>query len=65
VYPYFDRFQSLGVGVLLVLGGYVLAPVWNRVGQLLHGTLRTHHLAEHGVLAELSSASAKPYQPGG
>jgi hypothetical protein len=27
VYPYFDGFQSLGVGVLLALGGYELAPV--------------------------------------
>jgi hypothetical protein len=27
VYPYFDRFRSLGVGVLLALGGYELAPV--------------------------------------
>jgi hypothetical protein len=27
VYPYCDGFQSLGVGVLLVLGGYELAPV--------------------------------------
>jgi hypothetical protein len=27
VYPYFDGFRSLGVGVLLALGGYVLAPV--------------------------------------
>jgi hypothetical protein len=27
VYPYFDSFQSLGVGVILALGGYELAPV--------------------------------------
>jgi hypothetical protein len=27
VYPYFDSFRSLGVGVLLALGGYELAPV--------------------------------------
>jgi hypothetical protein len=27
VYLYFDDFQSLGVGVLLALGGYELAPV--------------------------------------
>jgi hypothetical protein len=27
VYPYFDVFRSLGVGVLLVLGGYELALV--------------------------------------
>jgi hypothetical protein len=27
VHPYFDNFQSLGVGVLLALGGYELAPV--------------------------------------
>jgi hypothetical protein len=27
VYPYFDGFQSLGVGVLLAHGGYELAPV--------------------------------------
>jgi hypothetical protein len=27
VHPYFDGFQSLGVGVLLALGGYELAPV--------------------------------------
>jgi hypothetical protein len=27
VYPYFDGFQSLGVGVLLALGGHELAPV--------------------------------------
>jgi hypothetical protein len=27
VYPYFDSFGSLGVGVLLALGGYELAPV--------------------------------------
>jgi hypothetical protein len=27
VYPYFDGFRSLGVGVLLALGGYELAPV--------------------------------------
>jgi hypothetical protein len=26
-YPYFDGFRSLGVGVLLVHGGYELAPV--------------------------------------
>jgi hypothetical protein len=27
LYPYFYGFRSLGVGVLLVLGGYELAPV--------------------------------------
>jgi hypothetical protein len=27
VYPYFDGFRSLGVGLLLALGGYELAPV--------------------------------------
>jgi hypothetical protein len=27
VYPYFDGFRSLGVGVLLVLAGHELAPV--------------------------------------
>jgi hypothetical protein len=27
VYPHFDCFWSLGVGVLLVLGGHELAPV--------------------------------------
>jgi hypothetical protein len=27
VYPYFDVFRSLGVGVLLALGGYELALV--------------------------------------
>jgi hypothetical protein len=27
VYPYFDGFWSLGVGVLLARGGYELAPV--------------------------------------
>jgi hypothetical protein len=27
VYPYYDGFRSLGVGVLLALGGYELAPV--------------------------------------
>jgi hypothetical protein len=27
VYPYFDGFRSLGVGVLLALGRYELAPV--------------------------------------
>jgi hypothetical protein len=27
VYSYFDGFRSLGVGVLLALGGYELAPV--------------------------------------
>jgi hypothetical protein len=27
VYPYFDAFQSLGVGILLALGGYELAPI--------------------------------------
>jgi hypothetical protein len=27
VYPYFDSFRSLGVGVLLALGGYELSPV--------------------------------------
>jgi hypothetical protein len=27
VYPYFDGFRSLGVGVLLAFGGYELAPV--------------------------------------
>jgi hypothetical protein len=27
VYPYFDDFQSLGVGVLLADGGHELAPV--------------------------------------
>jgi hypothetical protein len=27
VYPYFDGFWSLGVGVLLADGGYELAPV--------------------------------------
>jgi hypothetical protein len=27
VYPYFDSFRSLGVGVLLALGGHELAPV--------------------------------------
>jgi hypothetical protein len=27
VYPYFDGFRSLGVGVLLALGGYELTPV--------------------------------------
>jgi hypothetical protein len=27
VYPYFDGFRSVSVGVLLALGGYELAPV--------------------------------------
>jgi hypothetical protein len=27
MYPYFDSFRSLGVGVLPVFGGYELAPV--------------------------------------
>jgi hypothetical protein len=27
VYPYFDGFPSIGVGVLLALGGHDLAPV--------------------------------------
>jgi hypothetical protein len=27
LYPYFDGFRGLGVGVLLALGGYELAPV--------------------------------------
>jgi hypothetical protein len=27
MYPYCDGFRSLGVGVLLALGGYELAPV--------------------------------------
>jgi hypothetical protein len=27
VYPYYYGFRSLGVGVLLALGGYELAPV--------------------------------------
>jgi hypothetical protein len=27
VYPYFDSFRSLGIGVLLALEGYDLAPV--------------------------------------
>jgi hypothetical protein len=27
VYPYFDGFRSLGVGVLLAFGGYELTPV--------------------------------------
>jgi hypothetical protein len=27
VYPYFDGFRSLGVGVLLALGGRELAPI--------------------------------------
>jgi hypothetical protein len=27
VYPYYYSFRSLGVGVLLALGGYELAPV--------------------------------------
>jgi hypothetical protein len=27
VYPYFDGFKSLGVGVLIMFGGYELAPV--------------------------------------
>jgi hypothetical protein len=27
VYPYFDSFRSLGVGVLLALGGYEFASV--------------------------------------
>jgi hypothetical protein len=27
VYPYFNGFRSLGVGVLLALGGHELAPV--------------------------------------
>jgi hypothetical protein len=38
VYPYFDGFRSLGVGVLLALGGYELAPVRNRVDQLVDRT---------------------------
>jgi hypothetical protein len=65
VYPYFYDFRSLGVGGLLVLGGHELAPILNRVGQPLHGTLCTHYLAERGVMDELSSASAEPYLPGG
>jgi hypothetical protein len=32
---------------------------------LFMGPLRTHHLAERGVRAELSSASAEPYMPAG
>jgi hypothetical protein len=27
VYPYFDGFKSLGVGVLIMFGGYELAPI--------------------------------------
>jgi hypothetical protein len=27
VYPYFDGFRSLGVGVLFALGGHEIAPV--------------------------------------
>jgi hypothetical protein len=65
VYRYFDGFQSLCVGVLLAHGGYELTPVRNRVGQPLHGTLRTHHPTERGVRVELSLASAEPYLPGG
>jgi hypothetical protein len=38
VYPYFDIFRSLGVGVLLALGGHELAPVGNRVDQLVDRT---------------------------
>jgi hypothetical protein len=38
VYPYCYGFWSLGVGVLLALGGYKLAPVWNRVDQLVYRT---------------------------
>jgi hypothetical protein len=34
LYPYFDGFWSLGVGVLLVLGGYELAPVRTLRGKL-------------------------------
>jgi hypothetical protein len=64
-YTRFYGFQSLGVGVLLVLGGHELAHVRNRVGQPLHGTLRTHNLEKHGVRAELCSASAEPYLPAG
>jgi hypothetical protein len=32
---------------------------------LFKGPLRTHHPVERGVRAELSSASAEPYLPGG
>jgi hypothetical protein len=56
-------FWSIGVGVLLTLGGHELASVWNQVGQPLHRTFRTHHLAESGVRAMLSSVSAEPYLP--
>jgi hypothetical protein len=38
VYPYFDGFRSLGVGVLLADGGHELAPVRNRVDQLVDRT---------------------------
>jgi hypothetical protein len=27
MYPYFDGFKSLGVGVLIMFGGYELAPI--------------------------------------
>jgi hypothetical protein len=32
---------------------------------LFTGPLRTHHPAEHGVRAELSSVSTEPYLPAG
>jgi hypothetical protein len=35
VYPDFYGFRSLGVGVLLALGGHELVQVWNRVDQLV------------------------------
>jgi hypothetical protein len=38
VYPYCDGFRSLGVGILLALGGYELASVWNQVDQLVDRT---------------------------
>jgi hypothetical protein len=64
VYPHFYGFRSLGVGVYLRLED-MSSPRSETEWAPLHGTLRTHHLAEREVRAELSSTSVEPYLPAG
>jgi hypothetical protein len=65
VCPYFDGFRSLGVGDLLARGGLSSPQSETEWIDLFTGPLHTHHPAERGVRAELSSASAEPYLPTG
>jgi hypothetical protein len=65
VHSHFYYFQSPGVGVLLALEDMSSPRSETEWTDLFTRPLRTHHLIERGVRAELSSASAELYLPAG